>query len=143
MSNFDGPPNWSALTAYEAGYNMVKTTNYYYLCTTSGTSASVAPTWPTTFGNTVTDGSIVWTCVAHARRTWRSSTAYVPQPLNTPYPWPDQIVTGGAGSPVVQCILGGTSGVTEPAWSTTLGATTYDSFGSAPGGVTWATVGYA
>ncbi len=39
-------------------------TGYAYQCTTGGvTHASVEPTWPTTIGNTVSDGTAVWTCV--------------------------------------------------------------------------------
>jgi hypothetical protein len=33
-----------------------------YECTAAGTTDSVAPTWPTTPGDTVTDGTVVWTC---------------------------------------------------------------------------------
>lgn len=55
---------WVATTAYTVGQFTVPTTanGYYYKCTTAGTSASSQPTWPTTLGTTVTDGSVVWTC---------------------------------------------------------------------------------
>jgi hypothetical protein len=34
----------------------------YYACTGAGTSAAAEPTWPTTPGNTCTDGTVTWTC---------------------------------------------------------------------------------
>ena len=33
-----------------------------YTCTTAGTSGATEPTWPTTVGNTVADGTAIWTC---------------------------------------------------------------------------------
>lgn len=35
---------------------------YYYKATTAGTSSGTTPTYPTTVGQTVTDGTVVWTC---------------------------------------------------------------------------------
>lgn len=35
---------------------------YSYVCTTAGTTGATEPTWSTTIGNTVTDGTVVWTC---------------------------------------------------------------------------------
>ncbi|MBU4566986.1 MAG: hypothetical protein KKE29_19895 [Proteobacteria bacterium] len=59
--------DWAAATAYTAG-NLVKPTaenGYFYECTTGGTShATTEPTWPTVPGQTVTDGTAVWTCRA-------------------------------------------------------------------------------
>ena len=57
---------WQASTAYSWGAFVWPTTfnGYKYVCTTAGTShATTEPTWPTTLGQTVTDGTtLVWTC---------------------------------------------------------------------------------
>ncbi len=36
---------------------------YFYICTVAGTSGGSAPTWPTTEGGTVVDGTATWQCV--------------------------------------------------------------------------------
>lgn len=62
---FNGDPNIrSNSTAYALGAFVRPTTynSYIYECTTAGTSSASAPTWPTTIGNTVQDGSVTWTC---------------------------------------------------------------------------------
>jgi len=55
---------WVASTAYSAGDEVEPTTanGFVYVCTTAGTSDASEPTWPTTVGDTVTDGTVVWTC---------------------------------------------------------------------------------
>jgi len=55
---------WTASTAYVLTNRRRPTTvnNLYYEVTTAGTSAATEPTWPTTVGTTVTDGTVVWTC---------------------------------------------------------------------------------
>lgn len=63
---------WAATTVYaerQAGDakigDIVEPTapnGYWYEATTGGTSDSSEPTWPTTVGDTVTDGTVVWTC---------------------------------------------------------------------------------
>lgn len=60
---------WVANTAYALGATVVPTAGkengWKYVCTTAGTSnATTEPTWPTTEGATVTDGTVVWTCYA-------------------------------------------------------------------------------
>ena len=59
-------PNWLALTAYGAGVYRLPTqanaTGKIYV-SSGGTSGATEPTWPTTIGGTVVDGSITWTCV--------------------------------------------------------------------------------
>jgi gp6-like head-tail connector protein len=61
---------WAAAQAYLAGawVRAVGTPQALrFECTTAGTShATVEPTWPTTAGGTVTDGTAVWT----ARQAW-------------------------------------------------------------------------
>ena len=59
---------WVANTAYVLGNLVIPTsgneTGYQYRCTTAGTShATTEPTWPTTPGVTVIDGTVVWTCI--------------------------------------------------------------------------------
>ena len=58
---------WAATTAYSLMNTDIipnATQNgYTYRCTTAGTSAGSEPTWPTTIGNTVVDGTATWTCV--------------------------------------------------------------------------------
>jgi len=59
--------DWEASTAYSLGDYCVPATasknGFVYKCTTAGTSGATEPTWPTTYGATVTDGTVVWTCV--------------------------------------------------------------------------------
>lgn len=52
-------------TAYALGAQVKPASSplYIYQCTTAGTSGGSAPTWPTTVGNTVTDGTVTWTCI--------------------------------------------------------------------------------
>jgi hypothetical protein len=56
--------NWVASTAYALGAFVKPTSGsdlLRYRCTTAGTTASAEPVWPTTDGNTVSDGTVVWT----------------------------------------------------------------------------------
>lgn len=57
---------WEASTAYSLGDIVVPTAGlengFRYECTTAGTSDASEPTWPTTEGATVNDGTVVWTC---------------------------------------------------------------------------------
>lgn len=60
-------PEWVDTTAYSLGdcVEPVTPNGYRYRCTTAGTShATTEPTWPTTVGSTVTDGTVVWTMVS-------------------------------------------------------------------------------
>ncbi len=56
--------SWVASTAYSVGDIVVPTATgengFTYKCTAAGTSASSAPTWPTTISGTVSDGGVDW-----------------------------------------------------------------------------------
>jgi prepilin-type N-terminal cleavage/methylation domain-containing protein len=56
-------PVWSPNSSYGLGALIQPNPANFlgYVCTTAGTSGATAPTWPTTSGGTVTDGSVVWT----------------------------------------------------------------------------------
>lgn len=62
---------WASTTAVALNAYKVPTTanTYYYKATVAGTTGSTEPTWPTTVGGTVTDGSVTWTCVAKINAT--------------------------------------------------------------------------
>lgn len=72
VSDSVGTTTWTTTpTAYSVG-NLVlppSSNGYYYECTTAGTSSATPPTWATTSGNTVTDGTVVWT--ARQIITWK------------------------------------------------------------------------
>lgn len=56
---------WTATTAKALGaYGKPTVANlYYYKVTTAGTTGAAQPTWPTTVGATVVDGTVTWTCM--------------------------------------------------------------------------------
>lgn len=60
-------PSWAANTAYSVGEFISPTTyaNRVYKCTVAGTShVATEPTWPTTLGETVSDGTVTWELAA-------------------------------------------------------------------------------
>ena len=63
-------------TAYALGAYAAPATenNFYYKATTAGTSGATLPTFPTTIGGTVVDGTVTWTCAG--RTTLAAGTDY-------------------------------------------------------------------
>lgn len=70
-------------TAYTVGQIVRPATGngFLYQCSTAGTSGSSVPTYPTVIGQTVTDGTVTWTCVGSgiiqlggANVSWATST---------------------------------------------------------------------
>lgn len=60
----DDPGVWLPSTAYAlTNYRRPTTANgLRYECTIAGVSGLTEPTWPTTIGSTVADGTVMWTC---------------------------------------------------------------------------------
>lgn len=98
---------------------------HYYRCTVAGTSGSSEPSWPTTTGTAVTDGSITW--VESGDMIWQKSHPYTLNTVVLP------IINTGH---YYECTGAGTSGTVEPTnWPTAPGGTVTDN------GVTWAEAG--
>ena len=55
-------PSWVATIVKTAGALILPVggNDHYYKCTTPGTTGAAEPTWPTTPGETVVDGTVVW-----------------------------------------------------------------------------------
>lgn len=54
---------WEASAAYQAGAR-IAAGGMVYVATASGTSGASSPSWPTSVGDMVSDGTVTWTCVA-------------------------------------------------------------------------------
>lgn len=64
LATLIAPTPWQASNAQVVG-DFTRPTllnTFYYECTTAGTTGGSEPTWPTTVGLTVADGTAVWTC---------------------------------------------------------------------------------
>lgn len=79
-TNFPGPPTWAAATAYTQNQSEVVNANYYYVCTTSGTSGNSNPftanSAASIFNSPITDGACTWVCAQRSRQPWRASYPY-------------------------------------------------------------------
>lgn len=83
------PPKRTNNTAYTTGSYVVPSTlnGYIYQATVGGTTASSAPLWPTTIGNTVTDGTVTWTCVASDAIATNLRVALIPSDTDNVAEW--------------------------------------------------------
>lgn len=58
----------------------LRRTGYDYEATTGGQTGVVEPSWPTTIGATVADGSVVWTCRAISNNSLLKTISGSPAP---------------------------------------------------------------
>ncbi len=101
---------WIASTAYSLNDMIIPTTpnNYYYVCTTAGTSDSSEPTWTTGIGDTIADNNVVWTVAYHYEYTrvstdhnfydkgYRRRSVFPPKWIIESHPDSDESYTGSA-----------------------------------------------
>lgn len=99
--------DWDASTAYSLGDIVIPTTpnGFKYKVTTAGTSNSSEPTWPTTIGQTVTDNTVVWECLAETHPTTEIKLASTSGGLSG--------ATGGAAFNLGTSIQSGTANAVE------------------------------
>jgi hypothetical protein len=77
---------WRANHAYATGarcvcrvaYGTTAARAFVFEVTDDGTShATTEPTWPTTVGNTVSDGTVTWTCRTPSDGSWDNASCYL------------------------------------------------------------------
>ena len=133
---------WSPLVTYDPGTGilvLVSGVPYVFTTTAGGTTAAYSPSWPTTTGTSVVDGSVTWTCqgpppysvTGYAPALWAASTSFG---ANVQIAVPIGIV------PVTYLFTtaaGGVSAAAPPQWPTAVGVTVTD------GSITWSCQGVA
>jgi len=114
----EAAPNWSSIRAYSVGDRVQPTSNngHYYTCIQSGNSSPFEPTWLVASGTTTED--------TKNKTTWQPRFAYKHNDIVVPTILNDRFYV---------CTVAGTSGASEPNWSTTSGIATTDN------GVVWMT----
>jgi len=119
---------WASKTIIEVGDRRVPVLlgSIWYVATVSGTTSDVEPTWPTTLGLTVTDGTVTW----RAEGTYSGPVKYTTgvKTVGT-----EVIPTTETGY-WYECTVAGTASA-EPTWPLTIGQTVVD------GTATWTCMG--
>lgn len=121
--------HWQPVTAYVQSVTSpsfitpARVNGYVYRCTTSGTSGTTEPTWPTTIGNTVNDGTAVWTCYGLASIATIANNTIIGNTLLSQSNGEIQIQSGAERSAVrisnLLCV-GYTGRITAPGWGDVL-----------------------
>jgi hypothetical protein len=108
-----GPGTWLPSWQYAAGAYVLDANGYVQTVETAGVSGAVAPPWNTAAARTTVDGSVTWR--NDGAGTWRANTAFA---LGA-------FVFDPSGN-LQTATTAGTSGATQPAWSTTAAGVTSD-----------------
>lgn len=60
-------PEWQSGTSYSVGDYVIPSVQngHIYRCITAGNSGTAEPSWPTSDGDTVGDGTVEWECIAN------------------------------------------------------------------------------
>lgn len=69
--------SWAGNATYALGDVVQRATGsgiYWFTCTTAGQAGGTEPTWPSTLGGTVTDGTVEWTAIYARRMTGTVAT---------------------------------------------------------------------
>jgi hypothetical protein len=132
LISFANTPWQPSPATFKLGEEILTSKLHLETVVVAGTAGATAPTWTTTAGVTVTDGSVTWmdqgALSAGAFATWAG---------NHPYALHNRIVDSNGYVEIVTGITGaGTSGGAAPTWPTTAGVTTTDNL------VTWTNVGF-
>jgi hypothetical protein len=118
--NVSIPQIWQPRTAYPAGAFVYDAAQNVQMNTgVAGTSGSTPPTFATTAGGNVNDGTgIVWTNEGPINQNgWRP---------NSPFPVPSAIVDSNGNVQVLNQTAAFVAGSISPVWSTAIGSTTLD-----------------
>ncbi|MEO8430695.1 MAG: choice-of-anchor tandem repeat NxxGxxAF-containing protein [Acidobacteriota bacterium] len=122
------PSHWHPSTVYAANDVADPVTGgggLDFRATNAGTSGATEPIWPLVFGATIVDGTITWQATD---RNWTANRTLPVGAVVRP-----NVSTFGFN---FQVTVAGTTGATQPAWPTTIGATVVDNT------VTWKAIGY-
>jgi hypothetical protein len=143
-----GPSAWAANHAYTPWttqgliFGCVWDGTNFQVCTKitgSGLSGGSTPAWSTGYGSTTIDGGVTWTCVGKnvswaAAQTWNFPTVGFQPPSQSETFGGSEVNGGGDVQAVIES---GTSGGSQPSWSTTTSTPPTTSDGS----ITWQAVG--
>jgi hypothetical protein len=76
---------------------------YAYQATQAGYSGTTEPIWPTTIGQSVTDGSVIWQCVAFSAANLYSTVASATWAAPSGVTVPGQAIAGQIVMAVIDC----------------------------------------